>query len=229
MTRLEPAMRSVGIGKAKLVLRCARPIGLALMVGVVVWALGLPATLLAELEIGMQSLSMVWIILLLYVVLLAVPFVPSAEIGLAVMLALGSSMAVPVYAATVLGLTIAFIAGRHAHLYRRGNGTGDALRTPDGIALLQERFRNRPTLQHLLRFRGLAFIVMINMPGNTVVGGGGGIAMAVGYSRSLTFRQFLVCVTVAVAPVPAFFVAADLIGLESSVRDWLDHIFATPA
>ncbi|WP_425038566.1 hypothetical protein [Primorskyibacter sp. S187A] len=228
MTHHANPMCFVWIGKPKPLRRCARLFCLVLMVGLVYslvsHSLEVPATLLAELEIGMQSLCMVWIVLLLYVVLLAVPFVPSAEIGLAVMLALGSSMAVPVYAATVLGLTIAFIAGRHAHLYPRGNGTGDALRTPDGIALLHDRLRNRPTLQHLLRFRGLAFIAMINMPGNTVVGGGGGIAMAIGYSRSLTLRQFLLCTAVAVAPVPAVFLAADLIGLESSVRDWLHHI-----
>ena len=91
----------------------------------VLGAFEVPAILQAELEVGMPSLAMAWIILLLYAVLLAVPFVPSAEVGFAVMLALGSSMVVPVYAATVLGLTIAFVAGRHAHLYRRGNGAGD--------------------------------------------------------------------------------------------------------
>lgn len=233
MIGLQPAMRSVWIGKPKLVLHCARLIGVALLVGVLGWllvrALGLPATLLAERELGMPPLAMAWIILLLYVVLLAVPFMPSAEIGLAVMLAFGSSMAVPVYAATVLGLTLAFIAGRHARLYRHGNGAGVALQLSDACALLHERLHKPPTVPHLLRFRGLALIVMINMPGNIVVGGGGGIAMAVGYCRALAFGQFLLCAAVAVAPVPALFLAADLIGVESAVRHWLDHIVDTPA
>ncbi|SFS13819.1 hypothetical protein [Yoonia litorea] len=231
MTRLLPPMRSDLTGTPGLVLSGTRLIGLALIVGVAGWLAvrmsAFPATLLAELQIGMPSFSLAWIILLLYVVLLAIPFVPSAEIGLAVMLALGSSMAVPVYAATVLGLTIAFIAGRHAHLYRRGNGAGDDLWTSDGIALLQDRLCHRPALRRLLRFRGLAFIAMINMPANTVVGGGGGIAMAMGYSRLLTFRQFLFCAAVAVAPVPTLFLAADFIGFETSVRSWLDHVFDT--
>ena len=69
---------------------------------------------------------------------------------------------------------------------------------------------------------------MINMPGNTVLGGGGGIAMAIGYSRTLTFREFLICAAVAVAPVPTLFLVADHIGLEIWVRDWLAHPFAPP-
>ena len=91
-------------------------IGLAILVGASVlllvrW-LELPATVMAELEVEMLSPAMTWIILLIYVLLLAIPFLPSAEIGLAVMLVLGSSMALPVYAATILGLTIAFAAGQ---------------------------------------------------------------------------------------------------------------------
>jgi hypothetical protein len=55
-----------------------------------------------------------WALLLLYTVLLVMPFVPGAEIGLALLLVFGAAMAWPVYAATVLALSIAFAVGRLA-------------------------------------------------------------------------------------------------------------------
>lgn len=228
MTYFELAMRTVWSGKAPNIMRHCRKIGLALLIGAAAWisfnALGLPSTLMAELHAGMSSFAMVWMILLVYVFLLAIPLVPSAEIGLALMLALGSSMAVPVYAATVLGLILAFAAGRFAHQFQRHNGKAEAQQPSDVIAVLHKRFHERPVLRHILRFRGLAVIALINMPGNTVLGGGGGIAMAVGYSRTLTTPAFIACTAVAVAPVPALFLVADIIGLEGWVRAWLGGI-----
>lgn len=230
MTCLDPAARIAQTDKAALMMRRFRMIGLAILFAASVLLLArwldLPSTVMAELDVEMPSAAMTWVLLLGYVLLLAIPFVPSAEIGLAVMLVMGSSMALPVYAATILGLTIAFAAGRQAHLYRRSHVKNDALQTPDAIAVLHEKLRGRPILRRSLRFRGLALIAMINMPGNTVVGGGGGIAMAVGYSRILTFSEFLSCAAVAVAPVPTLFLVADQIGLEIRVRDWVAHLFA---
>ncbi|WP_239322009.1 hypothetical protein [Epibacterium sp. Ofav1-8] len=207
-------------------------IGLAFLVGGAVclllrW-LELPSTVMAEFKTGTPSASITWILLLGYVLLLAIPFVPSAEMGLAILLVLGPSMALPVYVATILGLTIAFTAGRQAHVYRRSNVKDDAMEPTPAIAILHERFRDRPILRRILRFRGLSLIAMINMPGNTVVGGGGGIAMAVGYSRTLAFKEFLLCAAVAVAPVPTLFLIADQLGLEAWLRDWMERLLAPP-
>jgi hypothetical protein len=230
MTCLDLAARTAQTGRASPVTRRFRIIGLAFLVGVPVGLLvhgqELPPTILAALDIDAPSGPMTCILLLGYALLLAIPFVPSAEIGLAVLLLLGSAMAPSVYAATILGLTIAFAAGRYAHLFMRRTAQGENLQTPDAIAVLHARFRNRPILRRILQFRGLAFIALINMPGNTVLGGGGGIAMAVGYSRTLTFREFLICAAVAVAPVPTLFLVADQIGLEIWVRDWMARVFA---
>ncbi|WP_299627780.1 hypothetical protein [uncultured Tateyamaria sp.] len=220
-----PAMRTVWTGKASIMTRHCRKIGLALLIAAALWFLlstiGMSSALVARLETGLPVAYVGWAVLLVYVILLAIPFVPSAEIGVAVMLALGSSMAIPVYAATILGLTIAFEIGRLGHRYRLGDAGGKGLQTSDVLTILQERFRERPVLRRILRFRGLAVIVMINMPGNTVLGGGGGIAMVLGYSRTLTFRGFFACAAVAVAPVPALFLVADTIGLEAWMHEWL--------
>ena len=62
-----------------------------------------------------------------------------------------------------------------------------------------------------MAFRGLTLAVLINTPGNVVLGGGGGIALTVGLGRLMTFRHFLVSAALAVAPVPLFFTLMDWI------------------
>lgn len=47
-----------------------------------------------------------------------------------------------------------------------------------------------------------ALFIVINLPGNIFVGGGGGIAMIAGASRLYTLPGFLVTIVLAVAPVP---------------------------
>lgn len=227
MTLFEHTSRRLWTPKTSNMTRHFRKLGLALLLAAALWLLvsmlGVSSSLIARLETGMPMAYIGWAVLIVYVILLAIPFVPSAEIGLAVMLTLGSSMAIPVYAATVLGLSIAFAIGRLTHRHRLGNAGGKAPQTTDVLAALHQRFRERPVLQRILRFRGLAVIVMINMPGNTVLGGGGGIAIAIGYSRTLTFKGFLACAAVAVAPVPTLFLVADLIGLETWIHEWLER------
>ena len=168
------------------------------------------------------------LMLALYGRLLSIPFVPGAEIGLALLIGFGAGMAWPVYVATVLALSIAFAVGRLASRSRNPTSFGNVPLAMDAGTSPLDELRNRPWIHGLMRLRWLALALLSIMPGNTVIGGGGGIAMAVGYSRTFTYPAFLACAAVAVAPVPACFLAADLIGLERSVRDWRDQIFATP-
>jgi hypothetical protein len=57
----------------------------------------------------------------------------------------------------------------------------------------------------LLRHRYIALALLINTPGNVVLGGGGGIAFAAGASRLFSTGGFLVTIVLAVAPVPLAF------------------------
>lgn len=164
-----------------------------------------------------------WALLLLYTVLLVMPFVPGAEIGLALLLVFGAAMAWPVYAATVLALSIAFAVGRLASRSRSPASFGNVPLASDAVTSLLEGLRNRPWIHGLMRFRWLALALLINMPGNTVIGGGGGIAMAVGYSRTFTYPAFLACVAVAVAPVPALILLAEITGFGERLSQWLRH------
>jgi hypothetical protein len=61
----------------------------------------------------------------------------------------------------------------------------------------------------LIRHRLLLLIVAVNVPGNSVVGGGGGIALMAGFSRLFSFPGFLFAMTVATSPVPIAFLLYD--------------------
>ncbi len=50
--------------------------------------------------------------LIIYTILIAIPFVPSVEVGWGLMLLLGADLAPLVYLFTVVGLTASFLGGR---------------------------------------------------------------------------------------------------------------------
>ena len=48
----------------------------------------------------------------------------------------------------------------------------------------------------------LAIAILVNLPGNYILGGGGGIAIACGTRRRISWKGFLVTIILAVSPVP---------------------------
>lgn len=151
----------------------------------------------------------------LYSVLLAIPFVPGAEIGLALIAMLGPSIALLVYLCTVAGLTISFIVGRYIPLVMligiverlglmRTTAFLKSVEPLNGQQRLELLVEKAPTrfLPFLLRHRYFALAVVLNIPGNFIVGGGGGITLFAGVSRLFSTPAFLLTVGVAVSPVP---------------------------
>ena len=151
---------------------------------------------------------------------LAVPFVPGAEIGLAILAMYGAAAAPAVWATTCAGLSIAYLAGRTiperkvaAGLGRLGLARAQALVA--GLAPLSrdERLAHLVSgaparwVPLLLRHRYLALALAINLPGNSVVGGGGGLALAAGLSGLYAPAPFAATVALAVLPVPLAFLA----------------------
>ncbi|MCP4982198.1 MAG: hypothetical protein GY935_17105 [Gammaproteobacteria bacterium] len=61
----------------------------------------------------------------------------------------------------------------------------------------------------LPRYRYLALTAALNIPGNYLIGGGGGIALFAGVSRLYSTPGFLITIALSVAPVP---LAALLLG-----------------
>lgn len=162
-------------------------------------------TLMPALSIGLLAL---------YAVLIAVPFVPGLEIGLALMAMEGSTIAPWIYLATLCGLTLAFAAGSglpYAFLQRaladlrlvRACNLLERLEPLDRDARLALLAHGAPTwLEPVTRFRHLMLALLVNVPGNAVLGGGGGILFLAGFSRLFAPLPTIATLAVAVAPVP---------------------------
>jgi len=50
-------------------------------------------------------------------------------------------------------------------------------------------------------------MLAINLPGNMILGGGGGLALMAAMSRMFSIQEYLLMVAVAVLPVPLFLMA----------------------
>lgn len=150
-----------------------------------------------------------------YAVLLAIPFVPGVEIGLALIGVLGPPIVFLVYVCTVAGLLIAFLVGRLLPVDRLAGlfgavGLHRASRLLATVAPMDAQQRRefllsnapRGAIPFLLRHRYIALALVVNLPGNIVLGGGGGISMVAGASRLYAPVPFLATVMLAVAPVP---------------------------
>ncbi len=164
-----------------------------------------------ELEVN----AMVMMAVGVYAAASAIPFVPGAEIGFALVLALGIRIVFLVYIAMVGALLLAFFVGRFVparvtasafdflglHKARDLVLKMAPLTAQDRLALLTDRAPAR-IIPFLLRHRYIALAVLINLPGNTLVGGGGGIALAAGMSGVYSTAAYMVTIVLAVAPLP---------------------------
>lgn len=157
--------------------------------------------------------------LLVYTILIAIPFVPSVEIGLGMIILLGADLAPLVYLFTVIGCSLSFIAGRlipesYLQKFLADLSLTRASRFVEKVESLDREQRLSLLLSHapakfiplLIRHRYLAVAIALNIPGNTVIGGGGGISLLAGMSRLFRFSRFALTLAVAVAPVPLFIV-----------------------
>lgn len=153
--------------------------------------------------------------LLSYILLTALPFVPGAEIGMTLLTVFGAQMAPFIYLATILSLLLAYSAGRLVPLARAARLLRSLrlVRVAEFLERLcavpvthRPQFlideTGHPALRRLAQARYVALALLINLPGNVVLGGGGGLAFAAGLSDVFTAPKFLLTVCIAVLPVP---------------------------
>lgn len=154
-------------------------------------------------------------VLIGYVILLAIPFVPGVEIGIAILMVQGANAAPMVYGATVAGLLLAFCIGQFAPMPRlirlcqdlRLNRIGHMLEriemTPrnDRLDAMQNRLP-RWLAPILCNYRYVTLGIAINLPGNIALGGGGGIMITAGLSRLFQTSFVLLTIIIATLPVP---------------------------
>ncbi len=156
--------------------------------------------------------------ILAYILLMAFPFMPGIEIGLGLMMLFGSKGAVLVYLSTLAALSLSYLAGRliPTHLVirflkwlhlERARLLVEQLQPLDQkqrLQLLHQRLPPKVAL-FLVRHRYLTIAVALNLPGNAVIGGGGGIGLVVGMSGLIPYTRFLALLVLVVAPVPFWF------------------------
>jgi hypothetical protein len=192
-----------------------------LFVGLVVLGNYLTQWFIEQLNIGVKPSNeatvhrIILVSMLTYAILMSIPFVPGAEIGVAALMILGPDIALFVYLATLAALSLSFFVGRFIpekilisflkdlHLHRASQLLSDfeGLDSKQRLNLMVSRSPKR-FLPFLLKYRYLALMLAINMPGNIVIGGGGGIALMAGLSRLFTPPMYLLAVAIAVSPIP---------------------------
>jgi hypothetical protein len=210
-----PPARSPGPGLIAVALRLAALLALVLAL---TWV---SHQVRDALETGMLDLSgpgmrqTVLLATLAYVVLLALPFVPGVEVGLALLACFGATVAPLVYAATVAALMLAYGAGcalpaerlaaalSALRLRRAADLVARAAPLPrsERLAMLLDGAPPR-LLALAVRHRYVALALAVNLPGNAVAGGGGGILLMAGLSGLFAPMPTLMALALAVAPVP---------------------------
>jgi len=151
---------------------------------------------------------------LIYMILLSLPFIPGVELGLVLMFLFGKQGIIFVYLCTVMGLTLSFAIGHWlpkqwmlSRLERFGVTSSDIedhnwMQNLLRRSTLGRRLQNRLGA-HLVKYRYVLLGTLFNLPGNFILGGGGGIALVCGINRSFSWKGFLITVVIATAPIPA--------------------------
>ncbi|MGP6089224.1 hypothetical protein [Antarctobacter jejuensis] len=150
-----------------------------------------------------------------YIVLLALPFVPGAEIGIAMLTAFGPSIAPLIYVTTVASMMLAYTIGHYLpigalerllstlHMRRAAALVARAapLSRDERLAMLLDG-QSKRAVSLGLRYRYIALALAVNTPGNSIIGGGGGIMMIAGLSGIFSPIATFITVVFAVSPVP---------------------------
>ena len=177
---------------------------------VMAWTETMPPTTGSALRIAILGAA-----LIAYALLIAIPFVPGIEIGVSLILMRGAEVAVLVYLATVLGLALAYFAGRlmpYRWLYRlfedlrlrracRLLARIQPLSPDRRLALLRQRLPGWLG-SWAVSYRYLLLAGLINLPGSMLIGGGGGICMVAGLTRLFKPRATVLTIALAVLPFP---------------------------
>ncbi len=161
-----------------------------------------------------------WLSIVVYILWMALPFVPGIELGLALMVMFGPKGVVLVYLCTLLSLSLSFAIGRLIPLKSLARFVGwlhlgkaqDLVRQLEPLnseQKLEFLLKTAPSkvIPYLVKNRYLMFALILNLPGNALIGGGGGIGLIAGMSGLFPFIKYLLLVSIAITPLPLLFLA----------------------
>ncbi len=214
---LEASLKPTG-GRLRLAVKIALFLGILVFLN---YAMGWIANLVAF-QMWPQHANMAVFFLFAsivsYILLLAIPFLPGIEVGLMLMAMLGTKGIIIIYFCTVMSLSLSFLFGRllPSRYLARALGWFHLNRARDLVTSLEpldpeERLRfllrSAPSriVPSLLRHRYLIIGALFNLPGNALIGGGGGIGLIAGMSRLFPFPKYLLLICLAITPGPILF------------------------
>ncbi len=138
-----------------------------------------------------------------YGLLLMLPFFPALEAGLLIMAMYGVDGVVGAYITTVVSLLLSFLLGyilmKNNHLAWVKNIARKNLKANPNKRLNKIMVKVLNTLNVRPYF---SLALLLNMPGNSLLGGGGGIAMMAGASGAVQFYKYSLTVLVATSIIP---------------------------
>jgi hypothetical protein len=165
-------------------------------------------------------ITALWFSIGVYILWMAMPFVPGIELGLALMVMLGPKGVLLVYLCTLLSLSLSFAIGRLIPLKAFARFVGWLrLRKSRELVLKLEPLNSEQKLDYLLKtappkiipflltHRYLMIALVLNLPGNALIGGGGGIGLIAGMCRMFPFHKYVLLVSFAITPLPLLFLA----------------------
>ncbi len=143
----------------------------------------------------------------IYAVLLAIPFVPGIEIGLLIIALYGPLGAVAVFLATNLALLAGYSVGRLTRALPVARAKLEGILGEPEAALTHGRkhgviARLARLWPQLDRYRYVLIGLLLNLPGNAIVGGGGGIAFLSGLSGRFAWGWYTLTILIATCPLP---------------------------
>lgn len=161
-------------------------------------------------------------VLAVYALLICVPFLPSFHLSLAFMILQGPDQIWWIFWATVVGFLLPFVAGnriphRHLvhifndlHMYRIAKLVKDTHAIPrDQRSELITQMAPKWIKPLVNKWRYLAIAIALNVPGNVIIGGAGGILMVAGLSRLFAPAAILVTIIVCLCPIPILISVTD--------------------
>lgn len=175
-----------------------------------------------------STVSIFWLLVpvfAVYFVTSGLPFVPSSEIGFGLLIIFGGEIAPMIVLVSSAGLITSFLVGKFVPKRRLAELLAwfGLEKAPDFLIKLQG-MSPQEKLDHmmqgvskkwsiaLMRYRYLGIIALLNIPGNAVIGGGGGIAFMAGVTGLFSAKWFALSAILGVMPYPLFFFVAWLLG-----------------
>lgn len=164
--------------------------------------------------------AFVYLAVALYILLMAIPFVPGMEVGMVLMMMFGVEGVLIVYFSTLMALLLSFCVGRFIPLpviawllgrMRMHSAEQFVLQlaplSPEDKLELLVRLAPARVIPYLLRHRYVAVGLAFNIPGNSLVGGGGGIGLMAGVSGLFSIPRYALMVAIAISPIPLVLLA----------------------